>query len=434
VFFGAFRRSNSIRTGTRLIVCVLAIAGAGLLAVSGRAYTSVQSPAPTSTSDAGVAIAARRDFVRTVRVSGTVAAVRSTLVSAPRLSGPNASSLVIVRLVRGGASVKRGSLLVEFDRQQQLSNAFDRRAEYLDLEEQIRRKRAEQAAARAKDETELTQAGNDAERARLETLKNEMLPAIEAEKNTQKLEEAQAKLAQLRDTFQLKRRAAEADLRILEIRRDRAKNATDHAQRNAERMAIVSPLDGMAVIKSIWKGNQIAEVQEGEEVRAGVPIVEVVDPAGMHVRAQVNQADINQLRAGQQASIRLDAYPDLVFDGRVEQVSPLGVVSTLNPKVRTFVALISIASSHARLMPDLTAAVDVAVERKSGAVIVPRDAIVQDGKAQYVLVRRGDSDDVDATFERRDVTIAAMCDHEAEIASGIREGAVVRRHATGQAP
>ncbi|MGH9330668.1 MAG: efflux RND transporter periplasmic adaptor subunit, partial [Vicinamibacterales bacterium] len=278
----------------------------------------------------------------------------------------------------------------------------------------------------AKDETELMQSENDASRARLEMLKNEMLPAIEAEKNTQRLEEAEAKLAQLRDTFQLKRRAAEADLRILEIRRDRAKNAMEHAERNAERMAIPSPLEGMAVLKSIWKGNQMAEVQEGEEVRAGVPIVEVVDPAGMQVRAQVNQADISHLRGGQTASIRLDAYPDLVFSGRVEQVSPLGVVSTLNPKVRTFVALVSIAGSHAKLMPDLTAAVDVTVERVPGALVVPRDAIVVDGKSSYVQVRRGDSPD---NFDRRDVKIVAQCDHEAAIASGIEEGAVVRRHA-----
>jgi HlyD family secretion protein len=410
-------------------------ASAGALVLAALAALIAATRAPQAqpsdsgqTSDSAVAVVARRDFVRTVRVTGTVLAVNSTIVSAPRLSGPNTNSLVITRLVRGGAAVERGSLLVEFDRQQQLSNAFDRRAEYLDLEEQIRRKRAEQAAARAKDETELTQAENDASRARLEMLKNEMLPAIEAEKNTQRLEEAGAKLAQLRDTFQLKRRAADADLRILEIRRDRAKSAMEHAERNAERMAIPSPLAGMAVIKSIWKGSQMAEVQEGEEVRAGVPIVEVVDPAGMQVRAQVNQADISHLRGGQTASIRLDAYPDMVFNGRVEQVSPLGVVSTLNPKVRTFVALVSIAGSHAKLMPDLTAAVDVTVERVAGALVVPRDAIVVDGKTSYVHVRRGGSQ----SFERRDVTIGTQCDHEAVIASGLDEGAVVRRHATVQ--
>jgi HlyD family secretion protein len=412
----------------RAVTGALVLAGlAGLLAAS-RAPQPQPSGGPGEPPHNAFAVVARRDFVRTVRVTGTVLAVNSTIVSAPRLSGPNTNSLVITRLVRGGAAVERGSLLVEFDRQQQLSNAFDRRAEYLDLEEQIRRKRAEQAAARAKDETELTQAENDASRARLEMLKNEMLPAIEAEKNTQRLEEAEAKLAQLRDTFKLKRQAAEADLRILEIRRDRAKSAMEHAERNAERMAIPSPLAGMAVIKSIWKGSQMAEVQEGEEVRAGVPIVEVVDPAGMQVRAQVNQADISHLRGGQTASIRLDAYPDMVFNGRVEQVSPLGVVSTLNPKVRTFVALVSIAGSHAKLMPDLTAAVDVTVERVAGALVVPRDAIVVDGKTSYVHVRRGGSQ----SFERRDVTIGTQCDHEAVIASGLDEGAVVRRHATVQ--
>jgi HlyD family secretion protein len=407
----------------------LALAGLASIPVLSRSSQSQPPPASSAPSDSSTAVAGRREFVRTVRVTGTVTAVRSTVVSAPRLSGPNSGSLVITRLIRGGAPVERGSLLVEFDRQQQLSNAFDRRAEYLDLEEQIRRKRAEQTAARAKDETELTQAENDASRARLETLKNEMLPTIEAEKNNQRLEEAEAKLAQLRNTFQLKRRAAEADLKILEIRRDRAKSAMEHAERNAERMAIPSPLAGMAVLKAIWKGNQMAEVQEGEEVRGGVPIVEVVDPAGMQVRAQVNQADISYLRPEQTASIRLDAYPELVFNGRVEQISPLGILSTLNPKVRTFVALISITGSHPKLMPDLTAAADVVIERVPGVIVVPRDAVSRDGKTSYVYVRRGSGDD----FERREVSVAAQCDHEVAITSGIEEGAVVRRHAAAVA-
>jgi multidrug resistance efflux pump len=415
----------------RVVLGTAALAALASIPVLTRSAQSQPPQASGAGADSATAVAARREFVRAIRVTGTVMAIRSTVISAPRLSGPNTASLVITRLVRGGASVVRGSPLVEFDRQQQLSNAFDRRAEYLDLEEQIRKKRAEQSAARAKDETELTHSENDAARARLEMLKNEMLPSIEAEKNTQRLEEAEAKLRQLRDTFQLKRRAAEADLKILEIRRDRAKSAMEHAERNAERMAIASPLDGMAVLKSIWKGNQLAEVQEGEEVRAGVPIVEVVDPAGMQVRAQVNQADISHLQVGQSAGVRLDAYPDLVFNGRVEQVSPLGVVSTLNPKVRTFVALVSIAGSHPKLMPDLTAAVDVLVERRAGALIVPRDAVVADGKVFYVQQRRNDG----RTFDRREVTIATQCDHEVAIASGIEEGAVVRRHAAaGAAP
>lgn len=410
------------------LFAVLSVAGllvvGGIAGGGGGAAQSPPAAQPAGSPGAGPAdsvTVTRRDFVRTLRVTGTVAAVRSSTVSVPRLSGPGQGSLVITRLVRGGASIRRGELLVEFDRQQQVSNAFDRRAEYLDLEEQIARKRAEQAAARAKDETELKQAEHDAERMRLEMLKNEFLPQIEVEKNTQRLEEAQAKLEQLRATFDLKRRAAAADLRILEIRRDRARDAMEHAEKNAERMAIPSPLDGMAVVKTVWKGNQMAEVQEGEEVRPGVPIVDVVDPTAMLVRAQVNQADISLLRVGQRARIALDAYPDLAFDGQVEQVSPLGAVSNLNPQVRTFLAIVSIAGSHQKLMPDLTAAVDIEVERLPRALVAPRDALVRDGDGYYVQVRNGDR------VERRAVKIATLSDHEAAIASGVDEGAVVLR-------
>ena len=76
-------------------------------------------------------------------------------------------------------------------------------------------------------------------------------------------------------------------------------------------MSIHAPIGGMAVVKTIWKGNNMAEVQEGEEVRAGVPIVDIVNPNAMRVRARVNQADVNELRVGQSVRIGLDAYPAL---------------------------------------------------------------------------------------------------------------------------
>jgi multidrug resistance efflux pump len=263
--------------------------------------------------------------------------------------------------------VRAGEVLVQFDPQNQVLTAQDRRAEYLDFEEQIRKKVAEQSAVRARDETELQQATNDVERAKIDVLKNELLPKIDAEKNTLALEQAQARLAALRKTFDLKRRAATAEVRILEIRRDRARRAMEYAENNARRMTILAPFDGLAVVKQVWKGGTMGDVQEGEEVRSGLPIIDVVDPSRMQVRAKINQADVGMISAGQKARIRLDAYPDLVFDGRIEQLSPLALLSTLTPKVRSFVAVVSIAGSHPNLMPDLSAAVDVDVEADAGA-------------------------------------------------------------------
>jgi hypothetical protein len=84
------------------------------------------------------------------------------------------------------------------------------------------------------------------------------------------------------------------------------------------------------------------------------------------VRLRVNQGDIAAVTVGQRARIYLDAYPELAFDGRVEQIVPLAVASTLTPAFRTFTALVSIEGRHEKLMPDLTAAVAIAVEREVG--------------------------------------------------------------------
>jgi HlyD family secretion protein len=294
-----------------------------------------------------------------LRLHGSIEPVRSHAVVVPRLTGSGSGTLVIVHLVKPGTRVKRGDLLIEFDRQAQIKAANDRQAEYRDFVEQINRKRGEQLTARAHGEAELKTAENAVKSAELEVQKQEVVPPITAEQNRLTLDEARAKVEQLRRTFDLRRKADTADMRALEIQRDRALNAARHAESNAEKMRVLSPIDGMVVLKSTWKNGVMAEVQEGEEVRAGLGILDVVDSSAMRVRVKVNQADVSALRVGEAARITLDSFPARSFNGRLEQLSPIGSVSQMSNRVRSFVAVFSIAGSDPHLMPDLAAAIDV---------------------------------------------------------------------------
>ena len=299
-----------------------------------------------------------------LRLNGLVEPVRSRLVSAPSLAGGGPGGggppqLVIVRLAAAGTRVSRGDLLVEFDRTAQLRTARDREAEYRDVLAQIDKKRGEQLIARAARQTALTIAEHAVRRAELDLVGVEMLSKITVEKNQQVLEESRAKLAALRSTNDLYDHAATADLRMLEIQRDRAKNAWDHATTNASHMRIVSPLDGLVVLRSVFKNGRMAEMQEGEEVRPGIPILDVVDPTAMRIRAAVNQADVASLEVGMHVRLTLDSYPSRTFDGRLDSLSPVATVSSLSARVRTFVALFSMEGTDEHLMPDLAAAIDV---------------------------------------------------------------------------
>jgi multidrug efflux pump subunit AcrA (membrane-fusion protein) len=369
-----------------------------------------------------IALVEQKDFVRTLRVHGIVEAVASHTIAAPRLSGQGLGSLIITKLVKNGSAVKRGDLLVEFDRQAQLNNVIDKQAAYRDLVEQIKKKQADQAAARAADETQLKQAEDAEKTAELEVAKNEILSQIDAEKNLLNLEEAKANLQQLRKTFELKRRSALADLRILEIQRDRASAAMHWAQDNSKKMVVESSLDGVAVVNSTWKGGTMSDIQEGDEVRAGMSLLQVVDPSRMQVRARINQADIGELHAGLPVRISLDAYPELSFPGRLESIGAVAQASSFSQKVRSFIVLFSVNGADARLLPDLSAAVDIELQRQKGQLVAPRDAIVRENDHTYVVADNGSS------FEKREVKTGAVNDVEEVIVSGVERDAIVLRN------
>jgi len=408
---------------SRMKIVWLALAGlvviaAAIWAVLGGRHAGTESSSSAALRTAKVE---RRDFVRTLRLTGTVEAVQAYTIAAPRLSGQQIGQLVVTRLALSGTKVQKGDLLVEFDRQDQIKNSMDKRAEYLSFVDQIKKKQADQDAARAKDDTDLKQAEDALETAKLDVRKNEVVSRIDAEKNKENLAQAEAVLKQLRATYQLKRQAAAADLKILEIQRDRSHDAMLFADRNAEKMSIESPLDGLVVLNNIWKGGQMGEVQEGDQVRPGVPFLQVVNPDTMQVRARANQADVPFLRAGQPVEVRLDAYPDMVFKGRLEQLAAIGTTSGMSDKVHVFSVLFSIQGADPKLMPDLSAAVDVELERTPNALVVPRDALISENGQTYVRVRSGISE------ARRPVKVGAVSDVEAVIESGVDEGSVVLR-------
>jgi multidrug efflux pump subunit AcrA (membrane-fusion protein) len=409
------------------VVRVVEIVSIAVVVVAAWTVCAGCSSPSTSAADASSATVTvvRGTFIRTVRVAGITEAVRAAAATAPRLAGQSSPTLVITKLVKGGSQVKAGDVLVEFDPQDQVKAAFDRRTDFQDLEQQIRRLEAEQAAAYAGDETAMTQADNDVSRAKLEVRKNRVLPAVEAEKNTLALEEAEARATEVRQARTLRRVTAAADLKIQHIRRERLERALGHAEQNANIMVVRAPFAGLAVTQPVFKGSAMTEVQEGDEVRAGMPIVQVVDPSSMQVRARVSQVDRGLVSVGQPARISLDAYPGLVFDGTVRQVAPIAVTSAVTPPVRSFVTLIAIAGADANLMPDLSAAVDVVVLRRERVLVLPREAVAIDREGAWVRLERGGS------FVRQPITVGEVSEDQAVVLSGVPEGAKVARRAAG---
>ena len=344
-------RPRWLRLG--VIAAILVAAVIAVFVAGGKKAPSIGKAFPPSVRPA------RTESAQTLRLKGTTEAVQARSIQAPLLAGQQVSSLTITKLARSGTRVKQGDVLVEFDRQAQLRDSIDKQAQSNDENDKVLEEQAKEAAAQAKDETEIVQAESSLRKAELEMQKVELLSRIDAEKAQEDLEEACATLAQLKETFDLKRKAARASIRILEIQRDRTRETMLHAQANAAKMQIRSPIDGIVVFNTIWKQGNMGEVQEGDQVRPGVAFMQVIDPNLMEVRVAVNQEDLLGLKVGQKAIVHLDAYPDLSFQGELQSIDPMGKNGDFSAKLRNFAASFSIKGNDPRLMPDLSAAVDV---------------------------------------------------------------------------
>lgn len=407
------------KPGMWIALAVLAILVIGIVIIARRGPSTGQ---PTGDVPR-VAKVERRDFIRALRVQGTVEAVIAHPVEAPRLAIQTSNQLTLTTLLPTGTHVKKGDLLAEFDRQAQTRDALDRKAEYDDFEQQINKLKATQASDKASDDTDIKAAEDSLATTALEVKRSEIKSRIDAEKAKEDFDEATAKLKQLRETYLLRRQSATAALRLLEIQRESKKLAVDHANKNADLLAIHAPTDGLVVVNSTYKQSAqgFAEWQNGDLVGAGTAFMQVVNPGAMRVRGQVNQQDVPQMQIGQKVEVRLDAYPEMVFHGHVDLVSSMGTADDFSPKLHTFMMLFVIDGADPKLLPDLSAAVDVELERLPNTLIVPLDSLVSEDGKMYVRVVSGNSS------ENREVKVLKTNDTDAAVEAKLQSGDTVIR-------
>src|SRR5882757_5140518 len=381
---------------------------------SGRAATNVEE---------SIIRVERRNFTQSLRLNGTTLASRSFVVLAPRLEGAQVGSMVITKLAPAGTHIQKGDILVEFDPQAQTKDYLDKKSAYENLVGQVAQKQAEENIARAKDDTAMKQAEDEFKRSQLELQRNEVVSRIDAEKNQEALDEAEATLKQLKETYQLKRAAAAANIRIQEIQRDRAMEAMRYAQGNAAKMVVHSPMPGVVVYNTIWLGGRMGTVQQGDQVRPGVPFLQVVDPSQMEVRVELNQVDLLKVQPGLQARMHLDAYPGLTLPATLEELSPLGHPGQFAEVVRSFTARFSVQGTDSRLLPDLSAALDLDLGSQRNALVVPWQSIGSETGHSFVWLK------TTVRFEKRTVETGPRNDLDVVVNSGLSEGDSIRRAA-----
>ena len=378
----------------------------------------------------------RGDVRKTIRIAGDTAAFKSAAVRAPRIRGRGgAGQMTLVKLADAGAWVEKGAVVAEFDTQNQLLKLDDQKAKVVQQEANILKTKANQSIAEERDRTAFAKAQSNLGKAALDLKTTEVKSAIAAARLRMAVEEAEVNLKAAQKELLLSRQSRRAELRSAEIRRDEEIVDQKRAELNIEHMLIKTPIDGMVVRMSNTGGSSISEIAQGDQVRPGMHLLNIVDTASIVLEATVNQADSQAVRTGMPAEVRLDAYPDAVYPARVAAVGSLAGMSTGGGGggrggfsrsgggsfLRNVAVEIAILEKDGRVIPDLSASADIILETAEDVVRVPREAVLFEDGGAWVEVAGGPGAEA---FERRRIEVGLIDDIHVEAVSGIEPGAV----------
>lgn len=176
---------------------------------------------------------------------------------------------------------------------------------------------------------------------------------------------------EIRD-YQTARKKARA---VLEMRRQEIAEAQASLKRFKEdlkKTVITSPITGVVSRLSVKQGEVVVT---GTMNNPGTVIMTISDLSKMQVRARVDEVDVPLVKANQKSRVYLQSDPDLPVPARVVRVAAKGIKQT-GRDVVTFEALLEVLSDDERVMPGMTANVEIEVAKHDDAVTVPIEAIV----------------------------------------------------------
>ncbi len=383
-----------------------------------------------------LATAELSDFEVRVNTVGFLDAERAHMVSST-IKGDKGK---IISLVDDGTIVKEGDVLIRFDpapfedETLQLSGEVASKEAVVEAEKQILEWEKSQAEGAVNDaEFNLQDARQEYDRYNsyikdLEDLSKkgysfptEIFQARKkAEQLLAKLEKEETKLDQIKEEAVFKIAGSMAKLKKAESELQTARLSLEEARNQLKKTIIHAPFSGIVALHESFRDNQKRKPRVGDTVWQNQPLLYLPEISSMIVKTQVREINLHKIKIGQKAAIRVDAYPDIMFNGHVISIGVLAsdrIESGRGEKYFQFT--IAVEGEDSRLRPGMTARVSINVDSVENALSLPVQAVFYEGEKKYCYVHAG------LKYKKVTVSTGRYNEDVVEILSGLKQGDTV---------
>jgi multidrug efflux pump subunit AcrA (membrane-fusion protein) len=309
-----------------------------------------------------------------------------------------------------GEGVLQGQVLAQIDRSEFLPKVKEveakvgqAKAHLMELETGTRTEELRQAEETVK-QTQSRFENAKLQRERVEALfKREVISKKEFDTADMEYKVTEAQLASSQQNLKLLQDGARAEVKdAAQAKLKEMEAVLAQEQIRLQNTRIVAPFHGEITRKY---------VETGALVSPSTPIVTLVHTQTLKVVANVIEKDVPLLKTGMKAKILVEAFPNKVFQGRIERIN-----SALDPSTRTLQAEIYVPNPSRLLKPGMFAKLEVVLAEKPKALVVPREAVLDEKGIRSVFIVNGNQ------VIRKEVVIGIDQERFLEILDGLKEG------------
>jgi RND family efflux transporter MFP subunit len=357
----------------------------------------------------------RETFVREVEAEGFLRASTSTPVAVPHSP---MGALKLVWIIDDGSPVREGQVVARFDESAVARELLEGRIALSINERKIEQRHVRKESSLANVEGDRRLAALELEFARRFGQKDpEIFSRVQILESRIDERLAAEKLSNAEGRGETEVKLAESDVALLSIEKKVAAEKTARAREALEALEIQAPHDGILVLVRDWRGEA---AKPGVTTYSGEAIAEIPALDRMEAVVSVLEADAGGLKEGAGALVRIEGRTDEAIDATIRRVDRMPKPRLRGDPVQYFEAILELERTDPLTMkPGQRIVAKLELDKREGALVVPRQAVFEDGSGAFVYRVR------DGGFEKAKVRLGPPSLGRIAIESGLSEGDVV---------
>jgi HlyD family secretion protein len=321
-------------------------------------------------------------FEITIPVSGELIAERSLDVKGPEINsgnmgrggghGMHAIDLKIQDIVAEGTMVNKGDYIAQLDRTSYSNTLKDEIQTLTTARNDLHMKVLDTAVVLTNLRDEIKNQVFVVEEASIVLDQSKFEPPATTRKAEMNLNKERRALDQRKLAYKLHAQETMAEIRSLKLKYDKQSTLVDDLQNFLAEFTITAPAPGMVIYKKEWNGTKRitgSNVNPWDRVVATLP-----DLSSMLSKTYINEIDISRVKPGDEVTIKVDAFPDKTFTGRVTTVANVGEQLN-NSDSKMFEIEIKVNKSDPSLRPSMTTSNKILIKKFNNVVFIPTECV-----------------------------------------------------------